>query len=462
MRPTKEAIQLFHEGTVALAQVEANGIRIDEKYLKRAIYKAEKKIARMEDELTNDPIFKRHWKGRFGQKAKLGNKQQLEAVIFDDLGYTRSGRLTDSGEGYKADEKAFESIDLPFLYLYFRCEKWKKAHGYLLGTQDECVNGRIHPMIGLNMAVTYRSNAERPNIQNYPVRDEEIMRLIRQCIIADDGYVIGEIDYGGIEVCISACYHEDPMMVRYIEDPSTDMHRDLSMQCFLLKEENVSKTARYLVKNGFTFPQFYGSYYIDCAKDMWTRIDVMKIKSEEGILLRDHLKSKGIKKLGLCDPQQKAKKGTYEYLLQEVQNDFWNNRFKVYKQWKKDWWGEYLERGWFRLKTGFICQGRMDRKMVCNYPIQGAAFHCLLWSLIRLQNWLNKNKMKTKILAQIHDSLVIMFHKDEIEKVLKKAKQIMCEAIREKWKWIVVPLKIEVEIAPDGKSWADKEKVELP
>jgi DNA polymerase I-like protein with 3'-5' exonuclease and polymerase domains len=84
-----------------------------------------------------------------------------------------------------------------------------------------------------------------------------------------------------------------------------------------------------------------------------------------------------------------------------------------------------------------------------------------LWSLIRLNDWLKQNKLKSRIIAEIHDSMLMYFYRPEIDAVIQQAQQIMTEEIREYWKWIIVPLGIEVELAAKGGSWADKKPYHL-
>lgn len=464
-RASRKAVELFHKGTIALAQVERNGIKVDEAYVDKQLSDTAKRIKEMEEELKNDKIYKK-WKKRFGESTKLGNKQQLEKVVFDDLGYKRTGKKT-KGNKNSADISAFEFVKEPFVKRYFELEKIKKARGtYLLGIKREIQAGYMHPIISLHTAITYRSSAQRPNIQNFPVRDPVQGEIIRRCIIAPVGYVIGEIDFSGIEVCVSACYHNDPVMVKYITDPSTDMHRDMAMQCYMLTKKEVTKNARYCAKNKYVFPEFYGSYFVDCSKNLWEAITLMDLKTESGVPLKKHLKSKGIRSLGDKSSDHETgrittKKGTFMDHIREVEKDFWDKRFRVYKAWKHDWWQKYLKRGWFQFKTGFVASGLFDRKQVCNSPIQGSAFHLLLWSLIELQEWLNENNMKSKIIAEIHDSLLMYFHEDEVDEVLAKAKEIMTVKILKVHKWITVPMGIEAEVAPIGGSWADKTKYEI-
>lgn len=453
---TPEAVQLVHEGIRTLAQVERNGIMVNVPYLKEAINDTHEQVKHLEHQLKSDRIWD-IWRERFGRKANIGSKSQLETVIFEEMGgkYERSGRTTDSGE-YSADEMAFEKVKkkCPFVARYFEREKLSKALGtYLKGIERELVGEWFYPIIDLHTAITYRSSAQRPNIQNFPVRFAAIAEIIRKCIIAPKGYRIGEIDYSGIEVCGSACYHKDPRMIKYIENPESNMHLDMAVQLFKMSKDEIGKRVRNTAKNGFVFPEFYGSWYEDCAASMWDTMEILDLrtgKEEDGQTLRKHLKSVGLGSLEKFTKHCEA-----------IEKDMWDVRFKVYKQWKYDWWDLYVRRGWFKFYTGFVSQGLYNRKQVCNSPIQGDSFHMLLWAMIKLQKWLAKNKLKSRIIAEIHDSLLMYFHNKEVDYVLEKAHQIMTQDIRKHWKWIIVPMSIEAEIAPKGGSWFDKLKYEF-
>jgi DNA polymerase I len=459
---SKEACELFVQGTIALSKMESEGILIDEAYLNRQLKKTATKIKELEQELQSGPVWK-IWKKRFGPKANLGSKAQLETIIFDELKFVRSGRTTKTGQ-YKRDESSFERVDNPFVKKYFECEKLKKARGtYLVNIQQELVNGRIHPIVDLHTVVTYRSGCSRPNWHNNPVRNETIGKIVRRCMIAPKGFQIVEVDISGAEVAWSACYNKDPNMIRYVRDPTSDMHRDLAMQLFKLPKKEVSKLARYVTKNGFTFPQFYGSYYLDCAKNIWNQIELLKIKTEiSKIPLHEWLRKKGIPELGVAiEGSSITFMNDFIHHVQAVESDFWNSRFPTYKKWKWDWWNKYVEEGWFRFLTGFVASGLMDRKQVCNAPIQGSAFHHLLWSLIQLQNWMERKKLRSKIVMEIHDSLLMYLHKREVDDVLAKAKEIITKDARKHWKCIVVPVAVETSVAPEGATWFDLEKVSI-
>lgn len=453
--------KLLHEGLIALAQVEAYGMRVDVEYLDRQIKSTETQMRLVEDDMRKSDVW-RVWRKRFGQKANMGSRDQLATILYKHLGYTPTV-FTESGSP-SADVEALEHIKLPFIKQYINLAKLDKAHGtYLKGIRREVVGDRIHPVFNLHTVVTYRSSSDTPNFQNFPVRDPEVAKLIRRCFIPSKGCVIVENDYAGVEVKVAACYHKDPVMLTYIRDPSKDMHRDMAAQIYHLESDWIKangKNHRYAAKNQFVFPQFYGDYYVNCARSLWEYMLRAELKGPNGEPLADHLRKYKIKDLGKCDPKERPVKGTFEHHLKEVENDFWNKRFMVYGQWKKDWYGDYLRTGGFDTLTGFRIEGHLKRNEVINYPVQGAAFHCLLWSLIRINKLLRKYKMKSRIAGQIHDSLIGDVRTNELKDYLDLVRDVMTEQIKKEYTWLIVPLEIENEICPEHGTWYDKMVVE--
>jgi intein/homing endonuclease len=370
----QEGYQLLHEGAIELARVESNGIRIDVERLRRVQTKLAERIRDLKNDLLAEDIWKR-WRRRFGDKASLGSRDQLSTLLHVEMGY-EVVETTDSGAP-STDEEALSRIDLPFVPKLIRFLKYEKALGtYLKGIERELVGDRIHPFFNLHTVISFRSSSSDPNFQNQPTRDKEIAKIIRRNFIPSDGSVLVENDFKGIEVALSASYHHDPNFISYITTPGKDMHRDMAAQIYCLDPKDVSKEARYGAKNKFVFPQFYGDYYIACAKNLWDWIEKGKLTTPSGISLFDHLKSEGITWLGDCDPEVDPAPDSFEAHLQDIEDDFWNNRFKVYGQWRKDWHQAYLKKGYFDLLTGFRIHGSFNRKQCGNLPIQG----CLVGS----------------------------------------------------------------------------------
>ena len=454
---TLEAQEFFQRGLISLAQVEANGICLDVPYLQGAIRKMEKRIKRLEAELRADEVYKQ-WERHFKDKATLGSYPQLAVVVYDILGYECHERTATNRP--KADKNTLERLDHPFIKKWLRLKKLEKANStYLVRLLREAVNGKVHPVFNLHFVETFRSSSHSPNIQNQPNRDQEIAEIIRRSFVSSgDDYVFLEIDLSQAEVRASCAYHHDPVLINYVSGGG-DMHFDMSLEIFKLKKAQVSKPIRQNTKNQFVFPEFYGSYYAQTAAGMWDYIGRNGVTLSDGTCLYQHLKSKGISTLGDC--QGRPQPGTFEHHVQKVEDKFWNERLKVYTDWKKQWYAAYQKTGGFRLLTGFWVEGIMSRNECLNTPIQGVAFHWLLWSLIRLQDWLNRKRMRTKIVGQVHDSLLIDCHKHELPDVLEMAYRIFTKLLPQHWDWIVTPIEVEAEASPPGGSWYEKSKVAI-
>lgn len=452
---TPEAYDLMHQGSIVMSDISCNGIRIDTDLLTSTRKQIQQEIQITEKELKQHEYW-RLWKKRFGDKSKLNSSSQLGEILYGVLKYPIQ-HYTDNGKP-STDAFALEKIDDPFVRKYNRYSKLNKADGtFLAGVERETREGLLRVFFNLHTTVTYRSSSDSINFQNLPIRDGEFSELIRRLFIPRKGNHIVECDCSGVEVRISACYHKDPAMIRYIMDPTTDMHRDTACDIFLCKQKNVTKAARTASKNSFVFPEFYGSYWKNVGSDLW---DVMEMRNitldmKDGpIPIRQHLANKGITERG---DKKEPEPGSFLHHIRSVENIFWKQRFRGYDQWKRDTYDAYLKTGGWRTKTGFYVTGIYKKNDVTNHPIQGSAFHCLLWGVIQLDKWIRKHKMKTLIIGQIHDSVVLDAPANELQDVLSRWKYIMEVLLPRHWSWIIVPIEIEAEVAPQDAPWFNKE-----
>lgn len=306
--------------------------------------------------------------------------------------------------------------------------------------------------------ICVHNSSDRPNFQNIPIRDKLIGKLIRRCFVPRDGHVLVEVDFKQLEVAVGACYHRDPRMIEYLES-GYDFHRSLAAELYMLEEDEVNAEVRYCAKNKFVFPEFYGSYFAQCAPSLWEAIDTMNLTTAIGRPLKEHLVEQGISDLGKAKSDWdtgriETGESTFMDHVREVEQEFWGERFCVYAEWKEKWWQQYLKRGWFELLTGFREDGLYSRNDVINHPVQGAAFHCLLWTLTELVKWLSKSKMKSMVVGQIHDSMLCDVHRDELDCFLGKVQELATVRLQEAWRWIVVPLAVDVAIAEEN--WFEK------
>jgi DNA polymerase-1 len=457
---TPEAYQLLHQGTLALAEVEVAGMKIDVDYLNKSIKRTNSQIKEIESELEGDKLF-RIWRRINRDKTNLGSRQQLARVLVAE-GILKNVQINPKTNFVKADETALEKTGHPFVAKYIKMEKLKKAEStYLRGIKREVVDGFIHPIFNLNIPITYRGSCECPNTNNQPKQIEEMAKLVRTAFIPRKNHVLIELDFKGVEVCVAACYNKDPNLISYVKDKTKDMHRDTAADLFKCDIKDVSKDMRFHAKNQFVFAEFYGSVFQQCAPSLWESIKRHDLTMSDGTKVLEHLRENGIKSLGPCtfDREYQTKKGTYEHLVKAVEESFWGDRFKVYAKWKEDWWKQYLKRGWAEYHTGFVIRGLYKRNEVINYPIQGSAFHCLLWCLIKLIKWIRKHKMKSRVINQVHDSLICDVHEKELEVFLGKALHLMRNEILKHWPWLIVPLDVEGELY--RKNWYEKEEIRL-
>ena len=455
------AYKLLHNGTIALAEVESNGIRIDTAYLERTMKRTKRRIKRMKGRL-NDYEVMREWKKYYRAKTNINSTQQLAKILYEVMGFECANR-TKTGK-YSTDEKSLATVDDPFVKDFLAIKKLQKVNStYLKGILRHVTSdGFMHPVFNLAHVISFRSSSDSPNFQNIPIRDPEMGKLVRTALIARDGHCLVEIDYSGAEVRSAACHHQDPAMLRYINDKTSDMHRDMAVECFKLPVKEITKGIRACAKT-FVFAQFYGDWYIDCARVLWNAIGTYKLKTVSGVPLKKHLRKKGIKTLGDLNPRETPKSGTFEKHIQQVEKEFWGTRFPIYDQWRKDHYKAYQDTGYMTSKMGFIFRGYMKRNEAINYPPQCDAFHLLLWSLTQLiRIELKRAGLRAKIVGQIHDSLVADVPEEEVDDFLRICKRVMTVKIRKRFPWIITPLEIDAEVTPVNGNWAQKKGRAIP
>lgn len=448
-----EAYNLLHNGTMALARAERAGIRVDMNYVETAIQELSEQMEDLNDDFMNSKFYNK-WEKYLGKEPNTNSPVQLRTYLYDHLG-KKPPKLTDTGEG-STDKESIQALKIPELQTVLDIKKLKKIRDYLEGFKREQVDGWLHPSFNLHLVKTFRSSSDRPNFQNIPKRDKQAMTITRSALFPRPGHQLLEVDYGALEVRIAACYHQDPTMLKYIRT-GYDMHTDMTKQIFKLSEFNKHNPEhgylRSATKNGFVFPEFYGDYYRNCAEYLacqWGELPKGNWKDTDGVPFQNaklgaHLRSVGIKSLT-----------SFEKHLEAIEEDFWGNRFKAYARWKERWWHQYQKTGYVDLLTGFRCKGVMSKNDAINYPVQGAAFHCLLWSFIELDNMLRTTKWRSRIIGQIHDAIVLDVYPPELPMLVEHIKNITTERLPKAWSWINVPLEVDFEVCDVDSSWATK------
>lgn len=461
---SKSAYDLFHEGSLALAEAEFNGIRCDRPYCQRMIDNLDRQVQSITRRIRISELGEA-WNRLYGSKALYSSGHQLREVLTRELNI-KIGKKTSKGN-LSIDHEVLEGSGREDLKLLLKKNSLEKMSGtYLKNFLAESeADGFIHPFFHLSEygddvkggATTYRSSSSHPNFQNLPNRHEEERKLIRRAFLPRPGHRLVSRDYGGMEFKISACLHQDPNMIRYVEE-GDDPHRDTAAHCFCLDPAFCTKAygepgkqVRFAGKNNFTFAQMYFQDPINTAKGLWGAIDDLDLRhpGDPDKPMRKHLQEK---KIGNFDDFTKH--------IEKVCSWFWQDMFPEYGKWRDRWVRNYERNGYFDMLTGFRLEGVMTKYQLGNYPIQGPAFHCLLWSMIRVWKlWRDDPGVRSKIVGQIHDELTTDEHEEEFWRNQEIIPRIMSEDIRKEWKWIIVPLEVETEATGVDEAWYYKKGV---
>lgn len=480
MPPKYAAHDLMLKGSIALAECEAKGIRINRKRLLASTEECQEIERKLEKELKSDQhgeVWGR-MRRRYGQNAKLTSGPQLGTILFKDLGF-HCRNLTKTGR-FKTDEDTLAEVPLPWVREWGHFMKIRKVSGtYLRGILRETqvhrdiVTGKdlalLHPIFNLHTTNTYRSSCTDPNFQNMPVRNPIYAKYIRSCIVPrPGGRKLIEIDFGGAEVRVSACYHRDPRMLAYLAT-GADWHSEMAAECFKLPKDNVHKDVRNTAKGMFTFAEFYGDWWWSVARNLWEAVHREKLTTKDGKSLAEHLKKKGISDLGLFIPNDddrdaEPEHGTFQRHIMEVERKFWNERFPVYDQWRKDFYAKYKSQGWFDTHTGFYVEGVFRRNEVINNPVQGSSFHCLLWAFNCLTVLIRKRGLRVALIGQIHDSIVADADERDEQEFLALSKRVIEVDLKKQFPWLVTGMIAEAKVsktAEQGGSWFAMETMAL-
>ena len=336
---------------------------------------------------------------------------------------------------------------MPFVRRFLKCEDAKNIKAKLDGIRAEIVDGYLHPSFHLHFARTFRGSSSDPNFQSIHNRNKVAAELIRTGFIPRDGCVLAENDFAAHEFKIAASRWQDPAMIAYASDPSKDIHRDTGAELFACEPDQVSKDMRQWAKNLYVFRTLYGGFYIQSAQSLWNVI-VQKpdlFMKDGTTLVRDWLARKGIKELGDCNVKEKPRRGTYELHVKGVDDRFMT-KFSHFATEKTRQYQRYLETGRFRMMTGFVVEGLYSRNAFLNYGVQGPAFHCLLWVLIKLQKQLKKRGMRALVVGQIHDCLLGDVPREELNEYIEMVRRLVEEGLPRHFTWLRTPLEIECEV----------------
>jgi hypothetical protein len=193
----------------------------------------------------------------------------------------------------------------------------------------------------------------------------------------------------------------------------------------------------------------------------WENVVEAGLKLPNGMTCKEWLEQKGIIELGEVENGQPTP-GSFLEHCKSVEDKMWNKRFPQYTQWKKDIVDYYQKYGYIESLFGFKFTGYMSNNQCSNFPIQSARFHLLLYALIQVQKMIKRKKLKTKLVGQIHDSIIADVPVEELKVYHREVHKIV-SGLQDVFDWLVVPMEIEVEISKtreEGGSLAEMQEID--
>lgn len=389
-----------------LAHLEINGFLVDYNQLKEFADKLGEKI----DALTNEIYM------LAGEEFNINSPKQLGVILFEKL-ELKPVKKTKTGYATNADvlEKLRDKHPIVnFIMEYRQLAKLKSTYCDGLTAVVNPNTHRIHSVFTQTVTVTGRLSSTEPNLQNIPTRTE-LGREIRKMFVAKDGYVLVDADYSQIELRVLAHIANDETMINAFRN-NEDIHAVTASQVLGIPLEDVTKEQRSSAK-AVNFGIVYGIGEFSLAQDL--HISVKEAKAYiESYLEKYH----GVRNYMESIKEQAKKDGYVKTML---------NRIRYIPE----------------LKSPNYNIRQFGERVALNTPIQGTAADIIKLAMVRVDNRLINEGLKSKLILQVHDELIVEAHKDEVNKV----KQILSEEMQNAME-LNVPLKVDMST---GHSWYD-------
>lgn len=371
-----------------LARMESIGIAVNKKELETLAAFFEGEVAR-ETKSAHDSV---------GHEFNVASPKQLQVVLFDELKLPKTKKIK---TGYTTDAESLDWLHQksghPVLTSLLRIRETKKLGTTVEGLIAEIAkDGRIHTHFQQTVAATGRLSSTGPNLQNIPVRTEE-GRKIRNCFTVGKGYVaLLTADYSQIEMRIMAHLSNDEKLLAAFAS-GEDLHATVAGLVFGVKPSEVDPEMRRQMK-AMSYGLAYGlsSYGLSAQLDITPPAaqQLMDTYFERFGGIRDYLKTvvEDARKVGYTETIM----GRRRY-LPDLMHDNRQRR-------------EVAER------------------MALNAPIQGSAADIIKVAMLNVQRGIDSEKLKSRLLLQIHDELILEVVAGEEEKITDLVKREMGSA----------------------------------
>ncbi|HDL50100.1 MAG TPA: DNA polymerase I [Actinobacteria bacterium] len=397
-RGERELLENFELPLVGvLARMEAAGIGVDRAYLERLGADLREDLAGLESDIYDAA----------GTVFNINSTGQLREVLFDNLGLpvlkkTPKGAPSTDQSVLKKLATAHPVVAL--LLRYRELEKLRSTYvdGYLPLIGED---GRIHTRFNQMGAATGRLSSDRPNLQNIPVRSET-GRMIRRAFVPKEGWKFIVADYSQIELRVLAHLSGDPGLVEAFEGESADIHAATAARVFGVDPSSVTAEMRRRAK-AINFGLLYGMEAYGLAE----RLEISREEAAE------HIETYFTQ-----FPQVKA------YLASVVSEA--RTRGYTETMFGRRRYLPELSSDNYRIR-------QMGERMALNAPVQGSAADIIKKAMIDLDAVLAS--MRTRLLLQIHDELVVEAPPDEWEHASSILRRTMEDVVQ-----LRIPLKVEL------------------
>jgi DNA polymerase-1 len=398
-------IPLLH----VLADMELEGINLDEKFLNALSHALNNDIAALEQKIYETA----------GLEFNIASPKQLGEILFDKMKLVEKPKKTKTGQYSTAEDVlSYLAKDHEIIQnvLDFRgLSKLKSTYVDALPEQVEPSTGRVHTDYMQTVAATGRLSSNNPNLQNIPIRTERGRQVRKAFVPRDENHTLLAADYSQIELRIIAALSEETTMIEAFKN-GKDIHTSTAAKVFNVPLEEVTREQRSNAKT-----VNFGIIYGVSAFGLSNQTNLSRSEAKE-----------------LIETYFKTYPKLRNYMSEQV--DFARDNGYVQTVLGR--------RRYLRNINGSnaIVRGAAERNAV-NAPIQGSAADIIKIAMINIHKKLGEQNYKSKMLLQVHDELVFDAYKPELEKLKSMVKTEMENAYT-----LAVPLDVEMG---EGLNWLE-------
>ena len=386
-----------------LYDMEHAGVKIEADALKTYGEQLGSKIVELEKNIYD----------KAGEVFNINSPKQLGVILFEKMGLP-NGKKTKTGYSTAADVLDKLAPDYPIvseILEYRQLTKLKSTYADGLAGFIQ-TDGRIHGTFNQTITATGRISSTEPNLQNIPIRTE-LGRLLRKVFVPEEGYVFVDADYSQIELRILAhCSGDEQLIQAYRE--ARDIHRITASQVFHIPFDEVTDLQRRNAK-AVNFGIVYGISSFGLSQDLSIT------RKEAAQYIENYFQTYPGIKTFLDESVENAKEHGYAVTL-------YGRRRPVPE-----------------LKSSNFMQRSFGERVAMNAPIQGTAADIMKIAMLGVNRELKKRNMKSRLILQVHDELLIEAYQDEVEEVQTILKDQMEHAAELK-----VPLIVDMH---NGNNW---------